>query len=1093
MTHSEKTKARKTHMPVFKKSLLAVCIVAATQQGARAADVETEEVIVTGIRASLEKAQEIKRNADTVKDVVTASDISALPDKSVVEAIARVPGVSIERFAAPNDPDHFSVEGSGAVVRGLNRVRSEFNGRDTFSANKSSGLNFSDVPAELMGGVEVVKNLTADLIEGGVAGTINLKTRKPFDKKELQIAGTVKATYADKIEKTEPDVSGLISNVWDTDAGEFGALLNISNSTFSSRSEGIQLFNWYERGEAGYLIGANGKPVQECPDWANCNVNNDGVVEYPWGGAVPNKQDPTKGIGLPYDNAPSSNGKNKNTYFAPAGVALRQQDNERDRTGFASSLQWENPDDTILATLEFDRSDSDLAWNERFVEYNDEPFKPDTWKKTQFADQKETDGTPSARSSFVNSFAPVTIGGRDGGWFTHGTLTKTPYATGVRRHEETSTINDLSFNLKFKPTDQLTLVTDLQYIKADSTVNDVTVYTASDTREPKVDPDPKKNVIGHSEPDVYVDLRGSIPRIEFLGYKPVEGKESSLRDPARTILRSAMDHLEDNEGDSKALSFDATYDIDSGWLKSAKAGFRVSDKTQNRKVSAWNWGNISQEWNDTAKTCADNPGFCERYDLTGSFFDGKSLGGETAFWFPNANLLSMGTQAFSDALDHGADGKPIRASGGADIWYPLNDKRRNRTGAANNPIAGTPYLPSEIYEVNEKRQAIYGMLTFENTDLPVQIKGNVGARYVKYQLESTGSFVVQPADAKYLDVANWGGKEANILIPPADRDLMKASVVLPGTITPEDYTKVLPSLNLSFGITDDLIVRFAASEAIWLPDLDNVRYNNILAQNPNVSDVDPNKSGNQYASYGGLEYESRDVGNPYLKPETSVNLDLTAEWYFSELGSLTFSLFNKDISDLIRRAPVTETYNGKPYHYTHWANTSDAKISGFEIAYQQTFDFLPGYWSGLGTQANYTYVDAKQTTESAASSSEAKYSFRWFTDLPLDGLSKDTANLVLFYEKESISTRLAYNWRSDYLLNSRDVIAMSPIYNKANGQLDFSFRYNLSENYKVGFEANNLLNTVTETELQFNQDGVRTPRSYFNNDKRYSLVVSGAF
>jgi iron complex outermembrane recepter protein len=321
---------------------------------------------------------------------------------------------------------------------------------------------------------------------------------------------------------------------------------------------------------------------------------------------------------------------------------------------------------------------------------------------------------------------------------------------------------------------------------------------------------------------------------------------------------------------------------------------------------------------------------------------------------------------------------------------------------------------------------------------------------------------------------------------------MKASLVTPRTITPDDFTKVLPSLNLTFGVTDDLIFRFAASEALWLPDLENVRYNNILAQNPHVSDVDPNKTGNQYASYGGLEYESRDVGNPYLKPETSINLDLTAEWYFSDLGSLTLSLFNKDISDLIRRAPVTETYNGKPYHYTHWANTSDAEISGFEIAYQQTFDFLPGIWSGLGTQANYTYVDAKQTTENTASSDEAKYSFRWFTDLPLDGLSEDTANLVLFFENEAISTRLAYNWRSDYLLNSRDVIAMSPIYNKANGQLDFSFRYNISEKYKVGFEANNLLDTVTETELQFNQDGTRSPRSYFINDKRYALVFSGA-
>ncbi|WP_394664001.1 TonB-dependent receptor plug domain-containing protein, partial [uncultured Sphingomonas sp.] len=85
-----------------------------------------KEVVVTGIRQSLANAQSIKRNSDTVVDAITASDIGALPDRSVTEALQRVPGVSISRFAAANDPDHFSVEGSGVAVRGLTFVRSEF-------------------------------------------------------------------------------------------------------------------------------------------------------------------------------------------------------------------------------------------------------------------------------------------------------------------------------------------------------------------------------------------------------------------------------------------------------------------------------------------------------------------------------------------------------------------------------------------------------------------------------------------------------------------------------------------------------------------------------------------------------------------------------------------------------------------------------------------------------------------------------------------------------------------------------------------------------------------------------------------------------
>ena len=152
-----------------------------------------EEIIVTGQRAALQNAAAIKRDSDTVVDAISAADIGALPDVSVLEALQRVPGITIERFAAIDDPDHFSTEGSGAVLRGLPQTRSSFNGRDTFSANSNRGLTYQDVPPELMGAVRVVKNQTADMIEGGISGTIDLVTRKPFDTNErvLGIHGIV--------------------------------------------------------------------------------------------------------------------------------------------------------------------------------------------------------------------------------------------------------------------------------------------------------------------------------------------------------------------------------------------------------------------------------------------------------------------------------------------------------------------------------------------------------------------------------------------------------------------------------------------------------------------------------------------------------------------------------------------------------------------------------------------------------------------------------------------------------------------------------------------------------------------------------------
>ncbi|MDP5138096.1 TonB-dependent receptor plug domain-containing protein, partial [Rheinheimera baltica] len=130
-------------------------------------DEPIEVIEVKGIRGSMQSAQALKRFADTVKDVITATDIGALPDKSVTEALQRIPGVTIERFAASDDPKHYADEGTSVLVRGLDRVRSEINGRDSFSANPYGGLSYEDFPAELLGSVEVVKNQTADLISGG--------------------------------------------------------------------------------------------------------------------------------------------------------------------------------------------------------------------------------------------------------------------------------------------------------------------------------------------------------------------------------------------------------------------------------------------------------------------------------------------------------------------------------------------------------------------------------------------------------------------------------------------------------------------------------------------------------------------------------------------------------------------------------------------------------------------------------------------------------------------------------------------------------------------------------------------------------------
>ena len=155
-------------------------------------------------------------------------------------------GVAVTRFAASGDTTHFSAEPSGVVIRGLPQVRSEFNGRDSFNANSSRGLSFADVSPELMAGVDTYKNATADMIEGGIAGTVNLRTHVPFDSEGFVAAFSGEVGYGDLAKEAKPAGSFLVSNRWDTGIGEFGLMANAAYSEVVTESQGVQVLRFFQ-------------------------------------------------------------------------------------------------------------------------------------------------------------------------------------------------------------------------------------------------------------------------------------------------------------------------------------------------------------------------------------------------------------------------------------------------------------------------------------------------------------------------------------------------------------------------------------------------------------------------------------------------------------------------------------------------------------------------------------------------------------------------------------------------------------------------------------------------------------------------------
>lgn len=978
----------------FKKSMLAMCIIAlgapSLAQDA-GQDGNIEEVQVMGIKQSLQDAQNLKRNASTVVDVITASDIGSLPDKSIVEALQRVPGVAIERFEASDDPDHFSVEGGGVTIRGLNRVRSEFNGRDSFGAGADGGMNFSDVPPEMVGSVEVAKNQTADLIEGGIAGTINLITRKPFDNDGFVASINVKGTYGDLIEEVNPSISGLVSNVWESDIGKVGALLSVSGSNFTSRGDGVGVYNYYEKPVAGV----------------------DGIA------AVPN------------------------------AASARQQLNDRDRFGMAASLQWANPAETVQATLEFIRSDSTLAWTERFVEFPQQPFSGDAGPSKIDLRDGYTFDCPNGGGTAAQP-CQFTSGSFIGGTYPWASV---PYVAGGRVRDDERLIDDLSFNLEFTPSDNLTIWADLQFVDAETSIVDTTAH-------------------GKFFSDFSIDLRNSDkPNFEFLN--------ASVGQPESYFLRSAMDHVSANKGESVAAQLDAEYTFDDQFITGVKAGLRFSNKEVTVRESDYNWGMVSETWagGEGGELYYDenavSSGYIEEFTFD-SHLNGSALKGNNTFWFPSESLLSNTENMHTVFQDGGATNAQ---------WVPLSQ----RAGV----ISGTSFLPSEIYVTEEDRLSAYVRVDFAS-DESLRYSGNVGLRYVSYQLTSTGASNF-PSEISPTLLAPG----LNPQLSPAVVGFSNAAAGIAQTIKGEEFTRVLPSFNIKVELTDDLIARFAASEGIYLPELNDVR--NQRGIDGQVSAIrDPATDTLTGAVHNG--FLSNGAGNPYLQPEVSTNLDIALEWYFADFGSLTATVFDKKVDGYFRKATevemVTNPVNNiiQPVQSTKTINGGDAKVQGIELAGQTGLEFIAPSLENFGVQVSYTYIDG-ETNDGLApfNSTDQEDTFRNFTGLPLEGLSRDNYNLVAFYDDGVFQTRFAYSWRSDYLLNSRDVIAFSPVFGEATGQLDWSASYAINSNFKIGLEANNLLNEVTKTSIQYNQEGAKTPRSYFVNDRRFGLFVQATF
>ncbi|NJC01965.1 TonB-dependent receptor [Xanthomonas sp. 3272] len=913
--------------------------------------VDLDTVEVRGVRASLIKSQVIKRDASQIVDSVSAEDIGALPDRSVTETLQRVSGVTIDHFAARSDPDHFSAEGSGVMIRGLTQVRGELNGRDIFSAASGRGLSFEDVPAELMAGVDVYKNPSAEIIEGGLGGTVNLRTRMPFDNPGRIVGGNIDYNYGDMSKKYKPSASFLFSDRWNTGIGEMGFMIDVAHSELATRSDGIQVEPYVRRTDEAVLAGSGRSEV-----------------------------------------------------FVPGGVNWRQLDFERKRDGIAAAFQWK-PSDATEIYAQFLRSRYEMNWQERAAFFND--------SNNSITPAPGTTFDYDDRGAFLRG-SPVSSSWR-------GVLTGdgVRFNTDNRYSEQRTTTTDMSVGFSHFFNDNLQIKGDMQLVESENEQLDFTVFSATYL------------------PGLSYDVSGKYPSVQI-------ANPAFTQDPSNYFWAAAMDHLGKNRGRQLSTRVDLEYTFDdSSWLRFARFGMRATDRNQINKNSGYNWGVISDNWAAIPGTSNGLANMSEFMTDQSSLFTFSDFfrGGvnvPTTLVVPNSSLVNNYRSASQMIQQIVA----LRGYG----WAP------------------DTYQPQDTNRQHERTQAAYAALYFGNDEAwGVPVDGNIGIRVVqtKTQAEGFGQFqnlaglnVSPELQARYTGQYFENNSQGS-------------------------YTNVLPSLNLRLRFTDSLQWRFAASKAMARPDYTQLQPYVLL-------NVETNDAG-QATDFVGT------AGNPNLKPMVANQFDTALEWYFDTSDMLYATLFYKKVKDYFSTQTRSEIYDNRPWLVTRPYNMDEGTIRGAELGYTQFFDQLPGWLSGFGVNANFTFVDS----QGGANTATDPYTNTTVTgvELPLEGLSRRSYNLAGIYEKGPLSLRLAYNWRSRYLLTTSDASTRLPTWADDYGQLDGSFFYRFNEHLQLGVQANNLTNTVTKVLMgpTSYEGGEVDPRLYtrssFVNDRRYSLVL----
>lgn len=978
---------------------------AAFAQQAPADEEPSTEIIVSGVRASLDRSIDLKRNSSGVVDGISAEDMGKFPDTNLAESLQRITGVSIDRVNG---------EGSKVTVRGFgpgyNLVT--LNGRaiptaslatigqdqgGDGAAGNTRSFEFSNIASEGVNRLEVYKTSRASVPGGGIGAAINIVTRKPLDGAS-GLTGSIgaKAFYdgsdTDSARVT-PEVSGLLS--WASDDDTFGV------SLFGS---------WQRRNNSAPSVTVNDWNVETFADFSNTargRVNASTV----------------------FVGAPSAS-----TLVAfPNDVRFHYSEFKRERLNGQLTLQFK-PSDSLEIT-----ADGTYYENKSEEQRTDQA----TWLNRPFS-RVAFDGNSQVATAI--SITDIISGAKDGGF-------EQQYR-GVK-----DKLYSFGLNIAFKPTDNLTLKLDGHHSKAQALPNNPLGHTSTMVAIAQ------KTISGQT---LGIDNGVPFQTITFNDNPGAGGNGNNngildLADLGSQVARSSISRQVQTTDE---VRFDGAWDMGDDDSVNFGASYRNSKMNQSststyQPLGDWGVANVGDVAQYAGSLVTPFCLMCE-FNHTGVNYTGQSataFRGDATALYTTLGARYPGFGNINGSADNSVQEKIWAAYAEVDLNTELMGRRVNIVAGvryehtdstsvsavippaalrwdADNDFTTVLSGSSVPYAVSNSYNHILPALDF-SIDLTDDIKGRV----------SYGRTIARPSFGDLFSAVAIGSNNPN-------RPTYLGGIPNANAGNPNLVPLVSDNLDIS------LEWYFAPSSYLSVGFFDK-RVKNFVGRGQDTAELfglrDPSsgaagtRSGAALTALQGLGADLSDVNLFTMTALIDVTGSVAAATAQFNANYVSGNLTQAFVDSILGQYNVTANSSDPFYQFRVQkpVNNKEGHIYGFEVAGQY---FLGD--SGLGVSGAYTKVNGDVGYDITASPASDQFA--------LLGLS-DTANATLIFEKFGLSTRLAWNWRGTFLGNNSRGGSRNPVFVKSYDQLDLNVSYDVNERISLSFEAINLTKSDVQT------------------------------